>query len=251
MRVSHLPSGNSICMFHIAYQSTIKYLFKFPQHNALFLLSETVFLLITSSKSIFFPAKHHFTFHLIPDKFLPIYLEYNSGCRSQTSRALAFKHTHNFFHRSENQLPDRWEVPAAQAGSTPHTWRGSKGTLLHPRAPQVGKNNPLTWNTNRNSLCSCTKKITFALNNPTCTPQGIPMVCKRHFSKRSMKGQPRNFTNTRHWGRKLKSQEEPSGLPDSYHLGSYSKSLCDCMQPQFWSDKNLAFAVRLLPATSA
>lgn len=108
MRVSHVPSGNLICMFHIAYQSTIKYLFKFPQHNALFLLSETVFLLITSSKSIFFPAKHHFTFHLIPDKFLPIYSEYNSRCRSQIFRALAFKHTHttSFTKVKANYLTD-------------------------------------------------------------------------------------------------------------------------------------------------
>lgn len=108
MRVSHLPSGNSICMFHIAYQSTIKYLFKFPQHNALFLLSETVFLLITSSKSIFFPAKHHFTFHLIPDKFLPIYLEYNSGCTSQRFLGpwLSNTHTTSFTEVKTNYLTD-------------------------------------------------------------------------------------------------------------------------------------------------
>lgn len=83
MGVSLVPSGSLIYTFHIEYRSTIKYLFKFPQHNALFLLSETVFLLITSSKSIFFLAKYHFTFHLISDEFLPIHSEYNLGCRCQ------------------------------------------------------------------------------------------------------------------------------------------------------------------------
>lgn len=45
----------------------------------------------------------------------------------------------------------------------------------------------------------------------------------RHFSKGNRKGQPWNFINTRHWGRKLQSQKEPSGLPGPCHLGSSSK----------------------------
>lgn len=160
MQVCLMPSSNLICMYCIVYRSITKYLFKFPQHDALFLLSETVFILMTSSKSIYFPAKHYFTFHVISGKFLPICsnrLKFSMQM-SLLFRALAFKHTHSFIHRGKNQLPNRFEVPGAQAGSIPHTSRGSKGRLMHSLPTQVGKNTPLTWNTTKNGLHSCTKK---------------------------------------------------------------------------------------------
>lgn len=100
MQVCLVPSGNLICTYHIVYRSITKYLFKFPQHDALFLLSETVFILITSSKCIYFPAKHYFTFHLISGKFLSLCsnrLKFSMQV-SLLFRALAFKHGHYFIH---------------------------------------------------------------------------------------------------------------------------------------------------------
>lgn len=72
MQVCLVPSGNLICTYHIVYGSITEYLFKFPQHGTLFLLSETVLILFTTSKSKYFPARHYFAFHLISGEFLPM-----------------------------------------------------------------------------------------------------------------------------------------------------------------------------------
>lgn len=93
-------------------------------------------------------------------------------------RALALKYTHNFIHRGENQLCNRFEVSDAQAGSRAHTSRGTKGKLMHPLPTQDGKNIPLTWNTTRNGLRSCTKMHLLST---------IPFVFLREVPSRSIK----------------------------------------------------------------
>lgn len=60
-----------ICTYHTAYGSITEYLLKFPQHGTSFLLSETVLILLTSSKSTHFPDRCYFTSHLISGEFLP------------------------------------------------------------------------------------------------------------------------------------------------------------------------------------
>lgn len=141
-------------------------------------------------------------------------------------RTLAFKHAHNFIHIGTNQLPNRFKVPGAQAGSIPHPSRGSKGKLMHSLPTQVGKNTPLTWNTNKNSLHSY-KKGTPVLNDPLCTPYRIPFeVCKRDSQALLQREQERTTLVLRFLLQCLvltKSQKKTSGLPVPCHLGSYSK----------------------------
>lgn len=202
VQVCLVPSGNLICTYHIVYRSITKYLFKFPQHGALFLLSETVLVLIISSKSIYFPAKHYFTFHLISGKFLPICsnrLKFRMRM-SLLFRALAFKHTHNCIHTEAktNCPPDLRCLGRKQ--DPYHTLQEAASLPT-----QVGKNTPWTWNITRNGLRSCTKN-TSVLNNPICTPHRIPFRSlkglARPFSRGNRKGQFWYFGNTRCWGRK-------------------------------------------------
>lgn len=115
MQVCLVPPGNLICTYHIIYGGITEYVFKFPQHGTLFLLSETVLFLITSSKSRHFPARHYFAFHLISGEFLPMR---SSRWKFNTWLSLILgplpSNTQFYRHRGENQLPNEFEVPGAQ-----------------------------------------------------------------------------------------------------------------------------------------
>lgn len=186
-------------MFHIDYRSTIKS----PQHNILFLLSETVFLLITSSKSIFFPAKHHFTFHLISDEFFPIYSEYNLGCRCQGFLGpwLSSTYTASFTKVKTNYLTDVRCLLHRESTQDPHhTLQEVKREIYFIHWHHTLAKSPLTWNTTRNGPCSYTKKKKTKNQHPPLfrtippallkdSPQSIKGI-SRHLSKGNRKGQP-------------------------------------------------------------
>lgn len=177
MQVSLVPSGNLICMYHIVYRSTIKYLLKFPQHNALLLLSETAFLPITSNKSILFPAKHPFPFHFIPDEFLPIHSEYNLGCRRHGFLGPWLSRTHNFIHRSENQL-QMWGTCCTNRINTTHSKR-QQGKFIAFTATTGWQKQSLDLERHQEWPMLSYQKTHLRSSNPICTPQGFPVVCKR------------------------------------------------------------------------
>lgn len=225
VHVCLVPSGSLICTYHTVYGSIAEYLLKLPQHGTSFLLSETVPILLTSSKSTHFPDRCYFTSHLISGEFLPT-CSNRLKCSTWVSLILGPSLSNSFIHTREevNSLTDSRCLVHIRSLAKHFKKYHRKIECIHcqHRLAQTS-----LWLGAIPVLLYKRKKAALFSVIPFTLLIGFPSTSTKcaagPFSKGNRKGQFFRILWQDTGGKFTESQDEPSGLTVPCHLGSCSK----------------------------